>query len=284
MDHLETVTAPQVVQAGTLTTNSPVVTGLTTSALAGAVSVSGTGIPAGAYVLSVDSASQVTLSDVATAPGSQSLTFALEPITLAEAKHQCRVEVDFLDDDAFLVGLIGAARVMAQVIARETFLLTTYDYYLDMFPYSGGGYFNRIVRQMGPGPNWLPTSSDAIIQLPAPPLVGVTSVQYIAPTGTLTTIDPANYVISLGNGTRIQPLPSQVWPVARPQIGAVVIRYTAGAANASLIRPNVKAAVKLLVGHLYENREATVSASIGAKPLPMGVEALLGSGDAWSYA
>lgn len=284
MEHLEIVSGLAVTQSGSLTLNSAVVTGLTTSALAGAVSVTGTGIPAGTYVLSVDSASQVTLSAVATAAGSQSLTFSLELVTLAEAKLHLRVESSFLDDDPLIVGLLGAARVMAQTIARETFLTTTYDLFLDQFPYSGGGYYNRIVRQMGPGPNWLPTSSDAIIRLPNPPLVSVSSVKYVDPTGTLTTIDPSAYVVSTGNGTRIQPVPSQVWPVARQQIDSVVIRYTAGRADASLVAPNVKAACKLLVSHLYENREATVSASIGAKPLPMGVEALLGCNDGWAYA
>jgi hypothetical protein len=283
MEHLEIVTGPQVTQSGSLTINSPVVTGLTTSALAGAVSVSGTGIPAGAYVLSVDSASQVTLSANATVAGSQSLTFGLEPITLAEAKAQCRVELDFLTDDAYLVALISAARILAEAFARTTFLATTYDYFLDSFPASFNGYLNRLVRQQGPSPQWLPNGA-AIIDLPKPPLVSVASVKYYDPAGTLQTVDASTYTVSTGMGSRVQPLIGNVWPVVQPRIDGVVVRYTAGLSNAALVGANIKAAVKLIVSHLYENREATVSASIGAKPLPMGVEALLGAGDGWTYA
>src|SRR4051812_41929308 len=98
---------------------------------------------------------------------------AVEPITLAEAKLHLRLEVS--EDDGLVSGLITAARLRASTLLRQTLLLTTYDWFLDSFPSSGGGYFNRFVRQQGLNPQWLPNGS-AILYLPNPPLVSVASV------------------------------------------------------------------------------------------------------------
>lgn len=64
-------------QTGTTTNGSAVVTGLTdTSSLDTTYMVTGTGINQDTYVLTVDSATQVTLSQAATVSGSASLTFS----------------------------------------------------------------------------------------------------------------------------------------------------------------------------------------------------------------
>lgn len=61
---------------GTLSNGSAVVTGITnTINISPGLAVSGTGIPANTTVLSVDSATQITLSANATATGAQSLTY-----------------------------------------------------------------------------------------------------------------------------------------------------------------------------------------------------------------
>ena len=64
--------------AGTTTNGSPIVTGLSsTAALLVGQAVVGTGVPVGAKILTVDSASQVTLTVNATASGSKALLFGL---------------------------------------------------------------------------------------------------------------------------------------------------------------------------------------------------------------
>lgn len=205
---------------------------------------------------------------------------AIEPVTLDEAKKHLRVDID--DDDDFISSLISAARVIAEALLRQTLIATTYDWYLDEFPASANGYYNRLVRQMGPGPNWLPNGA-AILYLPKPPLVSVASVKYYDSTGTLETVDPSRYAVSTGIGSRIQPVVGNVWPVVRPQIDGVVIRYTAGLADASAVPANVKAAMKLLLGNWYENRESTVIGTI-VNELPDGVTALLSATDHGAYA
>jgi uncharacterized phiE125 gp8 family phage protein len=49
--------------------------------------------------------------------------------------------------------------------------------------------------------------------------------------------------------------------------GAVRIDYVAGYATAGAIPADLRAAVKLLVGHLYENREASAPGTLNVIPL-----------------
>jgi hypothetical protein len=205
---------------------------------------------------------------------------AMEPVTLAEAKLQLRVDIS--DDDAFITSLITAARMRAEVIQRQTFIATTYDWFFDNFPAAANGYFNRLNRLMGPNPQWLPNGA-AILYLPKPPLVSVASVKYYDPTGIQQTYDPTKYFVSTGIGSRVQPTIGNVWPVTRPQIDAVVVRYTAGNADATSVPENVKAAIKMLVNHWYENRGPTVTGTIMV-PVPDAVDALLSASDHGSYA
>jgi hypothetical protein len=69
-------TTQYLLTTGTLTSTSAVVTGIaSTTGLDGTYMVSGTGINQDTYVQSVDSGTQVTLTQPATATGSQALTF-----------------------------------------------------------------------------------------------------------------------------------------------------------------------------------------------------------------
>jgi hypothetical protein len=71
--------ATQVI-TGTLVATSSIVTGLSsTAALAPGMNASGTGIPAAARILTIDSPTQVTLDQAATTPGTVSITFAALP-------------------------------------------------------------------------------------------------------------------------------------------------------------------------------------------------------------
>jgi hypothetical protein len=279
MEHLELLTGPVVAQLGTLATGSPTVTGLVTAELAGAVQVRGPGIPPSTFVHSIDDGGQVTLTRPATATGPQSLNFTLQPITLAEAKQQCRLEIP--DDDSLIVSWIDSARLRAEVLLRATILQSTFNWYMDGFPASANGYYNRLIRQSGPNPQWLPNGA-AILHFPTRPLISVASVKYFDPLGVLQTIDPATYFVSTGLGARIQPLIGYVWPVARPQIDGVVIQFTAGNPTAAGVSENVKSACRLMVAHWYEHREEVADAQ--TYPVPQAVDALISATDPGVYA
>ena len=86
-------------------------------------------------------------------------------------------------------------------------------------------------------------------------------------------------MFTVGSPGRISVAQGKVWPVTLPQIGATTMRIVAGyGPDASTVPENVKEAVLLVVGHLYENREATVSGPV-PQAIAMGVEALLGVED-----
>jgi hypothetical protein len=77
-----TVITTTITRAGTLTSGSPIVTGLaSTSDLTLGQPVSGTGVPGGATVLSIDASNQIHLSANATASGSPLLTFTNQKLS-----------------------------------------------------------------------------------------------------------------------------------------------------------------------------------------------------------
>jgi hypothetical protein len=150
-----------------------------------------------------------------------------EPVSLADAKAFARIEFD--DDDAIVAGLISMAREYCEIATARTIAARVRAVYFMGFPW-GGGYYNRMIRSMGPNPWWLPTNQ-GIVQIRQPPLQGVNLIQYAAPN-----VAPTDYLeilgsqilVSTGTPGRVQPTYGAVWPLANPQIDAVVFTFTAG--------------------------------------------------------
>lgn len=149
-----------------------------------------------------------------------------EPVSLATAKHHLRV--DFPDDDAYITGLITAARQYVEkytnrCIFNRTILLT-----LDYFPWPGWSS----TTGSSDGTYYLKSYFRGVtIRLPKPSLVSVESVTYIANDGvTLITIDPTNYVVDTNSEpARIAPKPGYTWPYQQNYLpGQVRVTYTAG--------------------------------------------------------
>jgi uncharacterized phiE125 gp8 family phage protein len=161
------------------------------------------------------------------------------------------------------------------VYCSRSFIATVWDYFLDSSPI-GGGYWNRSVRTQGPDPSnpqWLP--GYAPIQLTRAPLLSVQSITYLDGRGISQGLDLATVRVSLGSPGSIFPAYGKAWPNTLPVNDAIVVRYTAGyGATADTVPESIKAAIKLCVGHLYENREAV--GVLTFSELPLGVSALLG--------
>jgi len=281
---------PTATQSGTLSNGSPTVTGLSnTSLLLGALAVSGTGIPSGTFVYSVDSATQVTLTQNATTSGAESLTFAIEPVMLEEAKAHLRLEIP--NDDLLVASLITTARLTCESILRRALITQSRTLYLDSFP-SAGGYYNRAIREQWPSLGGMPSglgfypglipNSTGVIDIPLPPLQSITAVHYYDFSGTLQTVDPTAYNVSLGTPARIQPAYSKVWPISRPTIDSVQIPFVVGYGNTSAAIPEpIKAAMKLMVGSWYENRESIAQSQV--YPVPNTVDLILSAVDPGLY-
>jgi uncharacterized phiE125 gp8 family phage protein len=185
---------------------------------------------------------------------------ASEPITTAVAKLHLRV--DSSTDDALIDTLCAAAREYVETGTRRKCITQTWDLKLNCFP------------------GW-----DQALHLPFPPVSSVTSITYIAPDGTSTVWSSALYTTDLAAGpkaqmARIVPVYGQSWPQTRGVINAVVVRFVCGYANAAAVPGGMLAAMKLLIGHWYANRESVVVGSTPAE-VQQGVESLIWQYKAW---
>jgi uncharacterized phiE125 gp8 family phage protein len=178
-----------------------------------------------------------------------------EPISLADAKAQCRV--DITEDDGYLDNLIAVARRVCEEWSspRLAMLSQTWLYLADQFP-----------------------SSDTI-ELEVAPLQSVTSIKYTDEDGVTTTFASTNYVVdTYSRPGRIRLKSSAAWPaVTLREVNGLVIEFVAGYGNtATAVPEHIRHAVRLLVEHWYENREPVASAG-SMKEIPFTVSALMAS-------
>jgi uncharacterized phiE125 gp8 family phage protein len=183
----------------------------------------------------------------------------IEPVSLEEVKLHLRVDHD--DDDALITGLIAAARGYAETVTRRALLTQSWELRFDDWP-------------------------GRLFELPLPPLQAVEEISYLDETGAEHLVDEAVFGADVyAQPGRVYLKPGQSWPSSSLlPASAVCVRFTAGWPNAAAVPAMIRAAIKLTVGHLYENREQVVVAS-GLAPvdLPLGVDALLATWRVWSF-
>ncbi len=175
---------------------------------------------------------------------------AAEPVTLAEAKLHLRQE-DSTADDTLITALIVAARENVEQFTRRALIEQTWKLWLDEFPSSG------------------------VIYLPKSPLRSVVAVTYVDGAGAVQTLATTEYAIdTAATPGRIYLAYDKSWPSTRAIQDAVRVEFKGGYGTAATAVPEgIKAAMKLIIGDLYENRERTVVGTI-ANELP-AVDALL---------
>jgi uncharacterized phiE125 gp8 family phage protein len=116
---------------------------------------------------------------------------------------------------------------------------------------------------------------DGVVDLPYPPLQSVSSIQYLDTSGSLQTLDPANYVVLAGSPVaQIAWAPSAVRPALSQLPGNVRIRFVAGNASQASVPATIKQAILIMIGTWFENRESIVIGTISQK-VPMSVQSLL---------
>jgi uncharacterized phiE125 gp8 family phage protein len=171
-----------------------------------------------------------------------------ELLGLEEVAEHLRLDLEDMDPDetALLESWIRAARSHVEQRLSIALVEQTWRRTLDGFPASG-----------------------APILLPRPPLQSVTSVVYVDPDGAEQTLDAALYVVDVESRPgRIGPVRDTTWPDAANQLASVRITYVAGLDGESdgltELVEDLRAAMLLLVGDLYRNREAQVSDTLNA--------------------
>lgn len=171
-----------------------------------------------------------------------------EPVSLKAAKLHVKQEESA--DDALITRFIRAARMNAEAITGRQFITATWEQRLDCFP------------------TWF--------ELIKPPLIDITHIKYIDTDGNEATVDSNTYTVdtfrTLG---RVVLNSGESWPSVKSVINAVRIQWTAGYGDkAANVPEDIKAAITLIIGHLYEHRE-NVIVGTSAVELPEGALALL---------
>jgi uncharacterized phiE125 gp8 family phage protein len=176
-------------------------------------------------------------------------------LTLEEAIEHLRLEPD-AQDLPLVLALCQAADDHVEGVLRRALCMQTWQLTLDEFPCAE-------------------YSDEAVIELPFPPLVSVTSLAYVDRDGAPQTLAAPSYQIdTAGFVGRVAPAYGTFWPSTRNQLNAVTVTYVAGYGDPADVPPAIKSALRLMLGHLYENREAVVTGTI-ATQLPLAVDALL---------
>ena len=162
---------------------------------------------------------------------------AVEPVTLSEAKAHLRV--DTADDDAYITGLIRAAREWVEQYLDRTLVHTQWVMRFDKFP----------------------ADSTADIELPRPPVVASGTATAVVVAYTLEDGTTASYGTSSFRVDRastpgaVKTNYAQTWPPHRQDDNSVSVTWWAGyGASGSDVPQGVKNAMLLYINELYEKR------------------------------
>lgn len=155
----------------------------------------------------------------------------VEPITLAQAKVQCRIDSDITTDDDLIANvLIPGARRQAEQELGRALITQTWERVLDAFP-------------------------SAEIELGKPRVIAITSVTYIDGNGNSQTLSASDYSLDADTGGGyLLPAINTVWPTTLDTANAVRVRFTAGfGATADAVPGEVKAWILAKVAALHPN-------------------------------
>ncbi len=175
---------------------------------------------------------------------------SIEPVSLEEARAHLNVTASGSPathaDDDLIESLIQAAREWCETFTGRAFIEQTWQIKLDSFPHK--------------------------FRLPRPPLMSVTSIQYVDTAGDTQTLATSVYrVDSDSEPGRVTLEHGQVWPSTLNVTNAVTLTYQAGydsgssPQDASKVPRAVKQAILLMVGNMYENREEMVVGTVTAE-------------------
>lgn len=155
-----------------------------------------------------------------------------EPVTLAEAKHQCGIADGVSYHDQKLLDSISAAR---ETVESDTGLVCYTGSHTWKFTYF-------------PEDRWF--------ELPLRPVSSITSITYVDSAGTSQTLDSSNYALDAYTVIPTVKLAyAASWPATRGDINGITVTFVAGYADALAIPKMVKQACLFLVNHWFVNTD-----------------------------
>jgi uncharacterized phiE125 gp8 family phage protein len=173
---------------------------------------------------------------------------AVEPVTLDEMKAQVRQ--DFSNDDVFLSSCIVAARAFVENFTRRRLITQVVEF-----------------RRDGLG---------GVIRLPVAPIQSVTSITYLDSANTEQVLATDLWRVRKSvDPWQIIPAHLVTWPTVLPDLDTVGITMTVGYGDAgSDVPADIRAALKSMAAHFYENREGVIVGTSAAE-MPLAVRDLL---------
>lgn len=169
---------------------------------------------------------------------------AVEPVTLAQAKVQCRIDTDA--ENEYIQTLITVARQYVEDTLDVTLCTTVWEARYDLFPI------------------W------AIVLPRSPMAAGNVTVTHRYGDGTYgsMTSDAGHFQVDTNViPGRIYPLWARSWPATRGDENSVTVRFTAGyGADGTNVPAVAKHLILLLTAHLFESRQPAVVGSVTSVP------------------
>ena len=161
------------------------------------------------------------------------------PVSVAEAKRQLRIDHDDTDQDNYIAELCGAAHRAVESQLGYPILRQTRQTHLFGFPC---------------GAIWL-GGGDSLT---------VSQVRYFDSSGTQQVLPATDYIVdAISRPAALLAAPFKPWPSVIERPGAVMIDWLAGWNSAADVPEDLIHAMKLLIGHYDQNREAVI---VGATP------------------
>lgn len=198
---------------------------------------------------------------------------AAEPVTLADAKTHMRVDTTL--DDAYITLLITAARQFVENWTRRALIYQTWRLVFDHWP--GGNAHGPSLDRWWDGTIEGPLGmlgSQRVKLRKAPFAISQPfSVTIYNEDGSVALLwDPSNYYLITDNGWAwLVKRVGQIWPLIVPPVrqrGGIIVQFVAGySADASLVPIALQQAIKDIVLHWYEVREAVGETSRWHPPM-----------------
>ncbi|MGE3987138.1 head-tail connector protein [Pseudorhodoplanes sp.] len=174
---------------------------------------------------------------------------ALEPVSLADAKHFLRVAHD--DDDDVIAALIAAARVHVEAQTRRALIEQTW----------------RLVRDVWPAAGRLPV-------LPVP-LVEVAAIRVFDADGMPELLDVDDFAIDRASAPAVLAFVRGAPPAPGKLAAGIEIDIVAGYGDEPDAVPQpLRQAIRMLVAHWYENR-GVIAASGEVASMPVSVSSMI---------
>ncbi len=170
---------------------------------------------------------------------------SMEPLTVDELKGHLRISAN--DEDALIEAYALAARSWCEEYLGRALITQTWQAWYGAWP------------------------RDGVLDLPRPPLQSVTWVRWTDEAGVQQTLSTAVYrVVTASEPGRIVLAPGAGWPSETLDAGLpIVVQFVCGYGAAEAVPAGAMQAMRWLVGHMMENREAVTMAALSPQQVPM---------------